>query len=83
MKNPEGDDNPLHATWLDEHFQALERRLENLLALYLELRQENEDLRVHKEALLRERVQLIEQNDMARARIAEMIDRLRAFEEEP
>ena len=54
-----------------------EEKLDRLIELCHQLKQENQALREREAGLLGERSQLIEKNEMARQKIETMINRLR------
>ena len=54
-----------------------EEKLDRLIELCQQLKQENQALREREAGLLGERSQLIEKNEMARQKIETMINRLR------
>ena len=54
-----------------------EEKLDRLLELCQQLKQENQALREREAGLVGERSQLIEKNEMARQKIETMINRLR------
>jgi cell division protein ZapB len=64
-----------------EHIGKLEQRVERLIALCDQLRDENRVLLQSQESLNAERAALLEKNDTARARIEAMIGRLKALEQ--
>lgn len=61
---------------------TLTRKVDDLIALCNRLRQENRILQASELAWKQERAQLIERNEMARARVEAIISRLRALEQE-
>ncbi len=58
----------------------LEVRLEELIQLCDRLRDENQDLRQQHTTLTAERNELLEKNELSRARIEAMVARLKALE---
>lgn len=58
-------------------YEELENKLDNLIELCLQLKQENQALRAREDSLVGQRGKLIEQNDMARQKIETMINRLK------
>lgn len=60
--------------------KALEKKIDELIALCSELNRENQALKADSANWHRERQHLEEKNEMARSKIAAMIDRLRAME---
>lgn len=57
----------------------LERKIDRLVAASARLKAENEMLREREASLARERSQLLEKNERARAKIESMIARLKAL----
>ena len=68
---------------IDLEIRKLESRIEELIRVCDRLKDENETLRSQQETLSTERSQLIEKNEMVRARVEAMITRLRAMERHP
>ena len=62
--------------------KALSGKIDELLTLCQQLRQENRILRSSEQQWKQERAQLIEKNEMARVRVEAMIGRLKALEHE-
>ena len=60
--------------------KALENKIDELIALCGELNRENQALKADSANWHRERQDLVEKNEVARSKIAAMIDRLRAME---
>jgi cell division protein ZapB len=60
--------------------KALEKKIDELIALCDELNRENQALKADSANWYRERQDLIEKNEMARSKVAAMIDRLRSME---
>jgi cell division protein ZapB len=58
----------------------LERQVETLLDICIQLREENVSLRQRQEALVAEKAELIEKTELARTRVEAMITRLKAME---
>lgn len=65
---------------VNEQIIQLEQRVERLLRLCEQLRDENRVLRESQEAINAERAALLEKNETARSRIEAMISRLKAME---
>lgn len=61
-------------------FQALQRKIEKLLSVHAELRQQNQTMRAAEAQWQAERAKLIQQNEMARRKVNEMIVRLQTLE---
>jgi cell division protein ZapB len=70
---PDKSNDPLH---------TLEARLDRLIQLCSELQQENRKLRASASDWQRERVRLVEKNELARTRVEAMIARLKSLETE-
>ena len=64
----------------DNPIKALESKIDQLIALCDELNSENRALKAQSAHWQRERQDLITKNDMARAKVEAMIDRLRSME---
>ena len=64
----------------EDQLKVLEQKIDELIALCAELNRENQALKANSEGWLRERQDLIDKNDMARTKVAAMIDRLRTME---
>jgi len=58
-------------------YEELENKLDNLIELCLQLKQEDHALRAREDSLVGQRGKLIGQNDMARQKIETMINRLK------
>mgnify|MGYP002390879327 CR=1 FL=1 len=65
---------------VQQELQLLESRLEQLLAVILQLQEENRALRQRHESLASEKTALLNRNDQVRARVEAMIGRLKAME---
>jgi len=65
---------------LDDEFSALEARIGQLLDRCTRLAAENRSLRDQQDGLVEERARLIEKNESARGKVAQMIDRLKSLE---
>ena len=63
--------------------QQVEERLDELLIHYRQLKQENTVLKDKESQWGKERIHLVEKNNIARARIEAMIARLKNLEVEP
>lgn len=66
---------------IDQDLKRLEFRVEELIRSIERLKEENRSLRTQQEHMTAERAQLIERNEMARARVEAMILRLKAMEQ--
>lgn len=61
----------------------INKKLDDLIAAYQRTKEENRKLKVESESWQHERNRLLQQNELARNKIAEMIARLRFLEQEP
>ena len=59
----------------------LNQKLEHLLSLCAQLKDENHSLRQQQSQLMTERASLIEKNEQARSRVEAMISRLKSMED--
>jgi cell division protein ZapB len=66
----------------DDPLQSLETRLDRLIQLCNRLQEENTALKTSANEWQRERVRLVEKNELARARVEAMIVRLKSLEAE-
>ena len=66
----------------DDLLLALETKLDKLILLCNRLQQENTELKTRESEWQRERVRLIEKNDLARSRVEAMITHLRNLDAE-
>lgn len=64
----------------EDSLQALEAKMDRLIQVCERLERENDDLRGRAENWQRERVRLIEKNELARGRVEAMITRLKSLE---
>jgi cell division protein ZapB len=64
----------------DTPLQALESKIDELIALCRDLNRENQRLQGEKDGWLRERQDLIDKNELARSKVEAMIVRLRSME---
>lgn len=65
---------------LADEITRLSQQLQDLSGLCRRLHVENQSLREHTRSLLEERARLVEKNDTARAKVEQMIVRLKALE---
>jgi cell division protein ZapB len=65
-----------------EQFKALEHQIDQLIYRCSQLEQELKNLRQQESGWKKERVKLIEKNELARTRVEAMIHRLKALEQE-
>ena len=60
--------------------ERLERRLDELVVITSQLKEENRSLRERQDNLIAERATLLQKNEQVRARVEAMIGRLKAME---
>jgi cell division protein ZapB len=60
--------------------EALEAKLDTLIAQYSQIKNENKSLKVKQDALVKEKAKLLEKTTLAKARVEAMIARLKAME---
>lgn len=65
----------------DVELERLEKRLDELVVICGQLREENRSLRQRQEALMAERVTLLQKNEQVRARVEAMVGRLKSLEQ--
>jgi len=65
---------------LEREFKRLERRLDELVGVVAQLKEENRALRQRQDTLSAERAALMQKNEQVRARVEAMIGRLKAME---
>lgn len=65
---------------IENEFATLASRLHEVIDLCTRLKQENKALQEQQTSLVEERAKLIEKNEMARAKVEQMITRLKAME---
>lgn len=72
-------------TDLDHRFELelkrLEGRLDELVVICSQLKEENRSLKQKQDALISERATLLQKNEQVRARVEAMIGRLKAMEQ--
>lgn len=66
----------------DNLLLALETKLDKLILLCNRLQQENAELKTREEEWQRERVRLVEKNELARSRVEAMISHLKNLDAE-
>ena len=64
----------------ENQLKTLEQKIDELISLCSELNRENQALKADSASWHQERQDLIDKNEMARSKVAAMIDRLRATE---
>lgn len=75
--NPVSSSAPSSAV---QELKQLERRLDELVAVVLQLQEENRALRQRQESMMTERATLLQKNEQVRARVEAMIGCLKAME---
>lgn len=65
---------------LNEEFNRLETRMQDLITLCSKLQQENQTLKHQQGNLVEERAKLVEKNELARNKVEQMIIRLKSLE---
>jgi cell division protein ZapB len=65
---------------VEQELRQLDSRIDELLTLVVQLREENRALRQRQDALMSERAGLLQKNEQVRARVEAMIGRLKAME---
>ncbi len=63
-----------------QELQRLERRLNELVVITNQLKEENRSLKQRQDALIGERATLLQKNEQVRARVEAMIGRLKSME---
>ena len=69
----------VHQSFAHE-LKRLEKRLDELVAVCNQLREENRSLRHRQDTLIEERASLLQKNEQVRARVEAMIGRLKSME---
>jgi len=64
----------------EDQFKALEQKIDELITLCGQLNSENQALKAESANWHLERQDLIDKNELARSKVAAMIDRLRTME---
>jgi cell division protein ZapB len=72
--------NDTTRTQLDLELARLEKRIEELMASIEGLKEENRALRQRHESLTNDRAGLLQKNEQVRARVEQMIGRLKTME---
>jgi cell division protein ZapB len=65
---------------LDLELQRIEKRVEELVSICNQLKEENRSLRQRQEMLVSEKANLLQKNDLVRGRVEAMIERLKSME---
>ena len=68
-------------TPVEMELRRLEQRVDELVALLAQLREENRALRLRQDSFSTERAGLLQKNEQVRARVEAMIGRLRTMEQ--
>lgn len=68
-------------TPVEMELRRLEQRVDELVALLAQLKEENRALRLRQDAFSTERAGLLQKNEQVRARVEAMIGRLRTMEQ--
>ena len=63
-----------------KELKRLERRLDELVVITNQLKEENQSLKQRQDSLIAERATLLQKNEQVRARVEAMIGRLKAME---
>lgn len=71
---------PQYTLMANTQLKALEKKIDELIALCQDLDRENQALKNDQAGWLRERQELIEKNETARTKVEAMIHRLRTME---
>ncbi len=66
---------------LEKELTQLESHIEDLIEYCKQLKEENTNLRTELETYTKERANLIEKNETARTKVADMIERLKSMEQ--
>ena len=65
---------------LDLELQRIEKRVEELVSICNQLKEENRSLRQRQELLVSEKAGLLQKSDVVRGRVEAMIERLKSME---
>jgi cell division protein ZapB len=66
---------------VDFELKRLEKRLEDLIAIVGQIKEENRALRQRQDTLTSERASLLQKNEQVRGRVEAMIGRLKSMEQ--
>ena len=69
-----------HKSSVGQELRLLEQRLDELVTVVTQLKEENRALRQRLDSLMTERATLLQKNEQVRARVEAMIGRLKAME---
>jgi cell division protein ZapB len=75
MSNDHGNER------FDIELKRLEKRLDELVVICRQLREENHSLKQRQETLMAERASLLQKNEQVRGRVEAMVTRLKAMEQ--
>jgi cell division protein ZapB len=67
----------------DSQLKILENKIDELIALCNDLNRENQSLKTDNASWHSEKQSLVNKNDMARAKVEAMLERLKAMEHQP
>jgi len=70
----------MSSSTVEKEFTLMQSRVEDVVNLCVRLRQENKALLEQQNEMVEERSRLIEKNEMARAKVEQMISRLKSME---
>lgn len=73
-------EDPTAKSALELELKRLEKRLDELVGVVGQLKEENRALRQRQDAMTAERASLMQKNEQVRARVEAMIGRLKAME---
>ena len=65
---------------VEQELKRLEKRVDELVLVVAQLKEENRALRQRQDTLMTERASLLQKNEQVRARVEAMIGRLKAME---
>jgi cell division protein ZapB len=71
---------PTRTSPIEAELRRLDKRIEELIKVIDQLKEENRALRQRQDILTAERTSLLQRNEQARARVEAMIGRLKAME---
>lgn len=71
---------PKDTSSFDEELKRLESRLDELVVICNQLKEENRSLKQRQDSLSAERATMLQKNEQVRARVEAMIGRLKAME---
>lgn len=66
---------------VDAELKRLERRVDELIAIVHQLKEENRALHQRQDHLSQERIGLLQRNEMVRSRVEAMVGRLKSMEQ--